>query len=439
MTKIGLNKICLKQIIRQMSKIKILLVVNEPSSGCEYHRQIIPHTHLMRIYPDRYDITTVSQNYIGKSPDERPVRQYRKEMFAQYDIVSFCRHILPVNSADDIIEDANISGTFIHFDIDDYWHLSPNHINHRDSMLNKSADRIIKNLQAADLITTTTPYLASLITKYNKNVKIVPNAIDPEEKQWEIINKLSPYTRFGWVGSICHREDIALMEKGIKKLWVDNTAAGKFQMVLGGFGLGEFVRKPAMRNNGEVFLKVERKAPEHQTHVYFEQVFSDYYTFKHDHPEYFDELMRFDDKLVLNDDKMPYRRLWAVDTYNYGRMYNEWDVTLVPLNRNTFNCSKSQLKIIESGFMGKAVICSGIIPYTYDIIHNQNGMLIAPDDHKAWHRVMRTMINEPQMRQELAVNLSDHVRSRYHIDIVNRQRDEIYRKAAAYILDKIPS
>lgn len=64
----------------------------------------------------------------------------------------------------------------------------------------------------ADYVTTTTPLFANEIKKHNKNVFVIPNAINPEEKQFIPQPTKSDRLRFGIIYGSSHEHDIALLE-----------------------------------------------------------------------------------------------------------------------------------------------------------------------------------------------------------------------------------
>ena len=94
--------------------------------------------------------------------------------------------------------------------------------------------KIKENLKRADFITTTTPIFAEEIRKYNKNVIVLPNAIDPSEKQFTPKKEETDKDlRFGWLGGSSHFHDLKLMSTGVSQFL--NTYKDRTQFVLCGF------------------------------------------------------------------------------------------------------------------------------------------------------------------------------------------------------------
>jgi hypothetical protein len=85
-------------------------------------------------------------------------------------------------------------------DIDDYWMPTKDHPIHEIIKIHKINEKIIENLKAARYVTTTTRIYADLIRKYNKNVFVFPNAINPKEPQFNEPTLESDRVRVGWLG-----------------------------------------------------------------------------------------------------------------------------------------------------------------------------------------------------------------------------------------------
>lgn len=77
---------------------------------------------------------------------------------------------------------------------------------------------ITRTMEIADLITTTTDYLADQLRVYNDNVTVLPNTIDLD--RWDVPYKKneSNQIRIGWAGSITHLDDMKMIVEPIKKI-----------------------------------------------------------------------------------------------------------------------------------------------------------------------------------------------------------------------------
>lgn len=113
-------------------------------------------------------------------------------------------------------------GKKIVVDMDDDLRLDESNPFQKDHDITDAYESIKKTLEIADMVTTTTEYLADKLRKYNNNVIVLENCIDRE--RWDIEPKLrneSEYVRIGWAGSITHLNDLAFIEEPIKRICND--------------------------------------------------------------------------------------------------------------------------------------------------------------------------------------------------------------------------
>lgn len=96
-------------------------------------------------------------------------------------------------------------GRRIIMDIDDYWHLYPEHY----LFSRWDADIYIENLKLADVVTCTNEELASRVRIYNNNVVIIPNALPFDDGQFCNHNE-GVEGNFGYVGGASHALDVKL-------------------------------------------------------------------------------------------------------------------------------------------------------------------------------------------------------------------------------------
>ena len=124
----------------------------------------------------------------------------------------------------------------------------------------------------------------------------------------------------------------------------------------------------------------------------------------------------------------PYRRLWGRDIHTYGELYNEIDVALIPLKDNTFNKCKSELKIVEAGWMKKAVICSRLTPYQEYIKHGVNGLLVSTARNNIdWFVNIRKLTCNPNLAKDMGEALHETIKTNFDIDVHNKTRLDLYK------------
>jgi len=122
----------------------------------------------------------------------------------------------------------------------------------------------------------------------------------------------------------------------------------------------------------------------------------------------------------------PYRRLWARSINDYADIYNNFDVALAPLEDNPFNRCKSELKLIEAGVMGKAIIASNVGPYADVIEHGVDGFLVNPRRQIDWYVFMKRYTENPDLIKEHANNLTNKIKKLFDIEKITNKRKEIY-------------
>jgi len=189
-----------------MSKIRVLCIPSD-ASGVGKFRSVDPHVMLDKNHGDEFHVD------IDYNPKINDINYWK-----QYDIVHFHRSIgHDYNIATQIITNLNNLGIVTIMDLDDYWLPTREHPVHQLVLQHKIHEAIINNLKLARYVTTTTSVFADEIKKYNKNVFVLPNAINPNEPQFQATTEPSDKLRFGWLGGSCY-DDITevLTENGFK-------------------------------------------------------------------------------------------------------------------------------------------------------------------------------------------------------------------------------
>lgn len=376
--------------------MKILLITSHKLTGLNYHRQIVPFTNI------DFDVEAFPAWDFN----------FTDEFLKEFQCVSFLRSISLEGKTTEICERINKLGIKIHFDIDDYWVLPVSHPLHKGYTEQKIGMQVVEAIKNSDFVTCSTEYLAKRIETHNEKVYILPNAINPDEAQWKIEDIKNEKVRFGYIAGVHHNKDVELLYPNLQKLWKDSSVYNKFQLCPAGFNINKF---PDGRQEINPYYK------------YVEQLFTDNYKLIRDknYKDYLKTNNPIDNELTHDKE---YRRLWGLDTFNYGKLYNLIDVSLVPLAETAFSANKSELKLIEAGFMKKAVIVSDVKPY--DLLATEsNSCLIKPTrNHIDWYIAMKKLINEPNLRNDLAEQLYEDVKDKYHIKNVNVERKQIFEQ-----------
>ena len=383
-----------------MSKVKVL-VVEVKNAGVGKFRFSEPHITLQKNHKDEFIVDIM---------DNPPIED--KDFISFYDIIVLQATIVMNDKLFKILEKLKAQGLKIVLDIDDYWRLSPNHPMYRK--MEEEYKKLVERLKIADLITTTTVNLAKEILRYNKNVKVLENAINPEEEQFISNTIESNKIRIGWAGGSSHLEDLKCL--GGLSNRIHNNHYNEAQLVMAGFD-----NKIRNIQTGEITVS---KRP--QLWMQCEMLFTNNYKMKDDN--YIHYLLNPREEEYENIEEQSYKRIWSKPIHSYAKCYNEIDIVLAPLQVNNFNKMKSQLKVLEAGFHKKPLIASEIYPYQIDIIHGKNGFLVPEKkNHKEWYEYSKKLMNSETMRKEMGEALYETVKDKYDLNNVTRKRASLYK------------
>jgi glycosyltransferase involved in cell wall biosynthesis len=400
-----------------MSKIKVLVVPSD-RSGVGKFRSVDPHIFLQNLYGDDFHIDII----YDPSYDDM-------NFWKQYQIVSFHRSIGPdFEKSHELIQKLNTMGVITVCDIDDYWMPGKEHPIHDIIMFNKINEKIVSNLKVAKYVTTTTTLFADEIRKYNKNVFVLPNAINPNEPQFKEPTLESDRLRFGWLGGSSHLHDIQILNEGFNKL---TKYQDKVQYVLCGFD----TRGTVTEINSQTGEHVKRNIkPDETVWAQYEKIFTQDYKIVSD--EYKKHLLLYNQDIFPNEMAESYLRVWTKPVTSYAKNYSKFDVSLAPIKNHMFNRMKSQLKVIEAGFYKKALIASNVGPYSLDLKHClKNGELVDGNallvdevrNHSDWAKYMEKLIKNPNMAKDMGERLYETVKDKYDLNIVTKDRAEFYK------------
>ena len=393
-----------KKIKQSMTPIKILLITTKHESGLKYHRQLAPHARLTKTNPEftmfKMDGREENGLQYESSIDDMPDEHLR-----EYNIVYYLRQIsFKQGKVKETIDRCHKLGVKVVLDIDDNWRLNSKHIMYDQYKSLNVAKETEEALRLVDHVITTTDYFAEIIKEFNKNVTVLPNCVNPDDGQYHPREIKNERLRFGWIGGVYHREDIDLVAESFCRIAKDKEVLDKFQVCLGGYNVSH-------TSTGVV--------PNMEYHA-IEKTMTCNYNFRYSDSTYMEYLYTYTPQMEHISYDKPFRRLWAKDVFNYATLYNEIDVALVPLISNEFNRCKSELKIVEAGHFGKAVIISDTEPYKGWIEHGKNGLVAKGSID--WYVNMKKLIKEPELRKDLSLALKETIDEYFvmcvHIEIL---------------------
>ena len=401
-----------------MEKIKVLVLPSD-QSGVGKYRSIDPHVKLQNMYPEEFHID------VDYQPKVDDINYFKK-----YQIVHFHRSIgQDYEKSLSLINKLKLEGIIVVGDIDDYWLPTKEHPIQQLILANKIHEKIVQNLKAASYVTTTTEIFANEIRKFNKNVIVLPNAIDPQDPQYNEETLPSDKIRVGWLGGSSHLHDLKLLNGTVSKL---SQIQDKLQFYVCGFDTRGMVTE-INKQTGE---KKQRPInPEETVWVKYEEIFTNNY--KIVTPKYKEFLDKFtDEKYFGSLNNEIYVRVWTKPVTSYAKNYSKFDISLSPIQNHIFNRMKSQLKVIEAGFYKKALIASNVGPYTIDLKHalhqgkftDGNALLVNENNnHSDWAKNIKKLVENPSMIVDLGERLYETVKDKYDLNNVTRERYQFYK------------
>jgi glycosyltransferase involved in cell wall biosynthesis len=408
--------------MKENEKIKVLIYPSD-RTGVGYFRSTAPHLALENNYPEEF---SVDIDYEPRFNDD--------EWLKQYDIIHYHRTFGSYEQMSLINGRLKNLGIVSIMDLDDYWAPGTHHPAYlliKNAQLDK---KIVENLRLAENVTTTTDIFAKEIKKYNNNVFVLPNAIDPSEKQFTPnLEPSNGRVRIGWLGGSSHLKDLEILNGVVNKL-ISDKLLDKVQFVLCGYDL----RGTHTDINQQTGQQTQRAIlPKESVWYQYERIFTNDY--KSISPEYKEFLLKFKQEEYPNVANEPYRRVWTKPISTYASNYNLFDISLAPIEENIFNKVKSQLKVIEAGFHHKAIIAQDYGPYQIDLKNTiqfgggidltGNSILIeSKKNHKDWYNAIKKLILNPELVTTLQENLYNTVKDTYSINKVTEDRCNLYKK-----------
>ena len=405
-----------------MGKKKILVVPSDNVGGVGFYRSTQPHIKLAEMFPDEFDVV------IDMNPDYKNLEEMGKS-----DLVHIHKGLTgDINAMEGFLKFAKDNNITTVMDIDDNWNLGMHHPQSASQKIYNLDKLITNNLRLFDYVTTTTPLFAKEIAKYNKNVKVIPNAIDPTDERFKINKPESKFLRVGLIMGSTHEYDMALLNNISNK--IKPEVLEKIQFVLCGFDL----RGTIKLINHETNEVTERPIkPKESVWYRYEKMLTDNYRIiSKDYQEFLELFLS--NVQYPNVENEHYKRCWTKDIDHYYSHYNEIDVLLAPLEENVFNYVKSPLKVAECAFSHTAIIASNYGPYTLDlksaigyggIIDPEGNALLVDEsrNHKDWAKYVEKLVNNPELVKQLQDNLYNSVHEKYDLSNVTRDRAEFYR------------
>lgn len=373
------------------SKINILMCPSD-LFGVGHYRSVWPAQAIEKYHGDKFSV------------DIRLQVPITDDDLGKFDIVHFHRFINNQQETVEWIKKFQKAGAIVVVDIDDYWIPPHGHPVRQLVLKNKLHLQILEGLRASDYVTTTTNIYAKHVSNAIKkeNIKVIPNAIDTNLKMWQPQKIESDRIRIGWIGGSSHERDLNRIVGSFNRLLCDQEVKDKVQIVMCGYDTRGTITEMNPVTKEERTRKI---TPSESIWNKFESIFND------------------NGRADVNQ----YVRRNTLPITQYGKHYNYCDICLAPLDQNTFNECKSELKIIETGMMGKALIASDVYAYHEFLKHEETALLVNPRrDHKDWSKYMKELILNDDLRLHLSNNLRKLVYPKYTLESITSERVKWY-------------
>jgi glycosyltransferase involved in cell wall biosynthesis len=299
---------------------KSVIYYNNDWWGCAWYRCYVPGVALRKV-----GYNTVME-----------LNDMRWEDARDYDVLVLQRQY--TKPANDLMDYAQSLGKKVVYELDDdIWSLAtsnPSYPLWKKPDVQAGAARIISK---ADVVTTTTPYLAEIMRKFNKNVVVLPNMLPAE--YWPdsgAKRQREDKVVIGWAGGSSHVEDLHVLDQTI--------------------------------------------------HQILDKYPNAYFAYAGGRAKSFDAHPRI-------------TRLDVSDIINYPKVMQAFDIGLAPIVDTKFNRSKSDLKIIEFGRLGIPIVATNTEAYSNTIIPGESGFLCK--NVKQWLKHLSRLVENPDLRYSM--------------------------------------
>ena len=342
--------------------MNIFVAIPDQYAGCGFYRQYQPHNRLAKTHKD---VNVLLGAGLKNEKDE----YMPDDAIADIDILQMHKQYVDIK----LVEKCKSIGVITIVDFDDWWHVDTEHLFYRKYIKEDIANKLINLIRTADWITCTTDRLAEEIAKINRNVIVLPNAMDMNYDGCKIDRVEEKETILGYLGGHCHGKDV-------QQLHGLNNMLSRF-------------------DNYKIRLMGVDGSTVYQKYA---------------------DILSDGGKLAGKSfDWVNQANIWS-----YPQLYNLLDISLVPLVDNRFNGFKSELKLIEAGFFRKAVIVDNVHPYKPLLKHKVNAMVV--NKRQDWYRNAKYLLENPQAVKDLGDALFETVQP-YHIDVVTKKRYKFYK------------
>ena len=310
-----------------------------------------------------------------------------KEFFSFPDVVIY-RGTYPFDPIQQIKEFQKRDVLVIYDTDDDYLTVNPGNPCHAD--VKKVTEQYMSLVKAVDVVTVTTDILKKRIKKLNKNVVVVPNALNfARFKDRKENNKV---LRVGYSGASSHWEDLGLVLDVIAALQKKYEFEFFIQGMCGGPLIGEIYNY--------TYIDREKLEPERR--------------------DYYRSALKMYDK--LKNVKFVHIPFYPPELFPETLSMLDFDIAIAPLKDNKFNEAKSAIKFFESVAVGTACLTSNVSPY------KEVANYTATNNYKDWYKKLEKLIKDEKFRKKLVEKQWEIVRKNADLTKVIKIWERAFKK-----------
>lgn len=283
-------------------------------------------------------------------------------------------------------------------DMDDMWHLSPDHPSYYTWQQGKVGENIEEHIKTADLVICTSMLLQDKVREINKNTVVIPNALPYGQLNYKPDPKSHNKMTFMYMGGATHYNDIKLLEGKFRRIGSDNWIKDRAEFILAGYD----------KSKQKKFYTNEDRAADNNNYITEDVTWGEY-----------------DKMSTVFSHTGSYRVLPSIPLWDYIDYYDHADVALVPLVLNSWNKYKSELKLVECAAKEIPAIVSKVEPYWPELKDCPGIMWV--DTDKNWLNWIKYCIKNPQQVKEMGKQLSEYIRERYGLMEWNQVRYDVIK------------
>lgn len=409
--------------------------------ACAFYRMLIPHLNLP--LSDYY--------FTGWHPDGTPKRlDLQRVVDKKIVIVQRQASIFNLRA----MESMRAVGLKIVYDLDDnLWNLP--HGNPAKKVFETHQQGFTMCAAKADILTVSTMRLktAASVSLPNKEIVVVPNAIDFNLFKRKDIQRDDARVVIGWGGSNTHSADTREVFDIIPKV-LDECPQAMMEIVGSASKkeVTQIVRCLEIRYNEEIEKdkdgkpKVNAKGKEIKKNVPYALYVEDTKTgvrIEEPVPEGWKNVENIDqhflgkilNRQVLIDNDLAvhpqYRyKMWTPIREYPNRLSSwAWDMAIAPLEDVRFNKSKSNIKMLEAASLQIPCLVSNVQPYfEFCSLGGEDLKWLLCHNMDEWKSKLICLINEPARREHLGKRMYETAKKYYDISVVRENWKYVFRK-----------